>query len=44
MGRSLVKRFGEPLDVARAVHFLLSENAFFVTGTMLAVDAGWLVQ
>lgn len=44
MGRSLVKRFGEPLDVARAVHFLLSDNASFVTGTMLTVDAGWLVQ
>ena len=44
MNRSLVKRFGEPIDVARAVHFLLSDNASFVTGTMLAVDAGWLVQ
>ncbi len=44
MGRSLLKRFGEPADVARAVHFLLSDNASFVTGTMLAVDAGWLVQ
>jgi NAD(P)-dependent dehydrogenase (short-subunit alcohol dehydrogenase family) len=44
MSRSLVKRFGEPLDIARAVHFLLSDNASFVTGTMLTVDAGWLVQ
>lgn len=44
MRRSLVKRFGQPLDVARAVHFLLSDNASLVTGTMLTVDAGWLVQ
>jgi NAD(P)-dependent dehydrogenase (short-subunit alcohol dehydrogenase family) len=44
MGRSLLKRFGQPVDVARAVHFLLSDNASFVTGTMLTVDAGWLVQ
>ncbi|MBV9281948.1 MAG: SDR family oxidoreductase [Chloroflexi bacterium] len=44
MRRNLLKRIGQPLDVARAVHFLLSDNAAFVTGTMLAVDAGWLVQ
>jgi NAD(P)-dependent dehydrogenase (short-subunit alcohol dehydrogenase family) len=44
MGRSLIQRFGQPADVAHAVHFLLSDNASFITGTMLTVDGGWLVQ
>lgn len=33
-------RFGEPIEVARAVLFLASEAASFVTGTALVVDGG----
>ena len=33
-------RFGEPLDVARAVRFLCSDDAAFITGEVLLVDGG----
>jgi NAD(P)-dependent dehydrogenase (short-subunit alcohol dehydrogenase family) len=35
-----MKRFGTPDEVARAVLFLASDDASFVTGTELAVDGG----
>ena len=33
-------RLGEPADVARAVRFLVSDAAAFITGDVLAVDGG----
>jgi len=33
-------RFGEPQDVARAVRFLCSDEAAFITGEVLLVDGG----
>jgi 3-oxoacyl-[acyl-carrier protein] reductase len=33
-------RFGEPKDVARAVRFLCSDEASFITGEVLLVDGG----
>lgn len=38
--RSPIGRLAEPLDVARAVAFLLSEKADGITGTTVTVDAG----
>lgn len=35
-------RLGRPEDVARAVLFLASDEASFVTGTTLMVDGGWM--
>jgi len=35
-------RLGRPDDVARAVHFLASDEASFVTGATLMVDGGWM--
>ena len=36
-------RLGKPEDVANAVHFLVSEEASYVSGHVLAVDGGWSV-
>ena len=35
-------RLGEPADVGRAVAFLASDDADFITGTVLPVDGGFL--
>ncbi len=44
MRRSLIKRLGQPIDIARVAWFLLSDDADYMTGTMVNVDGGWLVQ
>ncbi len=35
-----VGRFAEPDEIAAAVVFLASEEAFFITGTTLVIDRG----
>jgi len=42
--RLVIKRVGEPEDVAAAVSFLLSDEASFITGVQLPVDGGWLTR
>lgn len=38
--RYLVQRLGEPLDVARLVCFLASDQSAFITGTSVMIDGG----
>ena len=38
--KSVLKRLGEPIDVARVALFLASEDAGFVTGQAIAADGG----
>ena len=40
LGATPLGRLGDPEDVARAVRFLVSDAAAFVTGDVLAVDGG----
>ena len=41
LARILLKRYGNPEDVARAVVFLASEDAAYITGVTLPVDGGF---
>jgi 3-oxoacyl-[acyl-carrier protein] reductase len=35
-----LKRFGRPVDIAKAVAFLASDAAGYITGQVLSVDGG----
>lgn len=34
-------RIGKPDEIAAAIHFLVSDDASYITGQVLAVDGGW---
>jgi NAD(P)-dependent dehydrogenase (short-subunit alcohol dehydrogenase family) len=40
----LTSDFGQPADVAHAALYLASDQAKFVTGTVLTIDGGWTVH
>jgi NAD(P)-dependent dehydrogenase (short-subunit alcohol dehydrogenase family) len=42
MGVHALPKLPEPADIANAIAFLCSDQAAFVTGILLPVDAGWL--
>lgn len=39
-----LNRFADPVEIARAIIFLASDAASFVTGTILSVDGGFVAQ
>jgi len=39
-----IGRLGEPMEVAKAILFLASDDASFITGAVLPVDGGYLAQ
>ena len=44
VGKGVLGRMGTPAEVAGAVLFLSSEASAFTTGSVLAVDGGYLAQ
>jgi meso-butanediol dehydrogenase/(S,S)-butanediol dehydrogenase/diacetyl reductase len=38
----LIRRIGQPEDIARAALFLVSDDASYITGANLVVDGGWV--
>jgi NAD(P)-dependent dehydrogenase (short-subunit alcohol dehydrogenase family) len=43
LSRARVGFFGAPSDVAAGAVYLASDDARFVTGSVLAIDAGWSI-
>ena len=41
---SYLKRMAQPTDIAKAILFLASEDADFITGQMLLVDGGFSLK
>lgn len=41
---SIIKRIGQPNEIADAVEFLLSDNASFITGQILPIDGGFTLK
>jgi NAD(P)-dependent dehydrogenase (short-subunit alcohol dehydrogenase family) len=39
--RQPVGRLGRPEEVASAIHYLASDEAAFVSGSLLTIDGGW---
>jgi NAD(P)-dependent dehydrogenase (short-subunit alcohol dehydrogenase family) len=37
-------RIGTPIDIGRAVAFLASDYADYITGQILPVDGGWIIH
>jgi NAD(P)-dependent dehydrogenase (short-subunit alcohol dehydrogenase family) len=43
MSNILLKKIGQPIDVASAVVYLASDAANMITGTTLMIDGGWTI-
>jgi NAD(P)-dependent dehydrogenase (short-subunit alcohol dehydrogenase family) len=42
IARTMMQRFGVPAEIGKAVRFLMSDEASFITGTDLLVDGGYV--
>lgn len=37
-----INRQADPSEIARSIVFLLSDDASYITGTIMDVDGGWM--
>jgi NAD(P)-dependent dehydrogenase (short-subunit alcohol dehydrogenase family) len=44
LAETVLGRFGTPLEISRAVEYLLSEDAAFCCGTELLIDGGFSLR
>jgi NAD(P)-dependent dehydrogenase (short-subunit alcohol dehydrogenase family) len=42
MSKFLIKRVGNPVDIACPVVFLASDASSYMTGSEIVVDGGWI--
>jgi NAD(P)-dependent dehydrogenase (short-subunit alcohol dehydrogenase family) len=40
----MLRRWGTPEEIARMIAWIASDEASYLTGTVLTVDGGWLHQ
>jgi meso-butanediol dehydrogenase / (S,S)-butanediol dehydrogenase / diacetyl reductase len=42
--RRAMERLGQPIEIAKAILFLATEDSSFCTGTVLVADGGWTAR
>ena len=42
--RQAMERLGQPIEIAKAILFLATEDSSFCTGTVLVADGGWTAR
>lgn len=43
-GAQIQKRYADPVEIAKAILFMVSDDSSFMTGTSVTVDEGWTAQ
>ena len=44
LANTILKRFGRPEEVANVIVFVASDEATYMTGSIITVDGGWTAQ
>ena len=42
--KTLLDRWGEPLEVAKVINFLISDESSYINGQSILVDGGWTAK
>jgi NAD(P)-dependent dehydrogenase (short-subunit alcohol dehydrogenase family) len=44
VSKTLLNRLAQPDEIARAIRFVASDEASYMTGAIVAIDGGWTAQ